>query len=162
MRHGDAGPNAASHSDDNARELNERGIVEVERVIAAVKAMGLKMPSVILTSPLPRAKKTAEIAKRDWATGANIEVTDSLIRGELLPVMSEIANQYPSHHSVLVAGHEPLLSSFASALLSGNEKSFIELDKGGFIHLSVYQLDPVRMRAFLKMCLAPQHLAEKP
>jgi phosphohistidine phosphatase len=158
LRHGDAAPNRATHADDNARELTERGVSEIETVISQAMRTGMAPPTAIITSPLPRAKKTAEIAMREWQAAASIEVTSTLVKNDVLPLMQEISDLYPTHHTVLIAGHEPLLSLFASALLSGSERSFIELEKGGLIHLSVYQMDPVRMRAFLRLYLTPASL----
>jgi phosphohistidine phosphatase len=159
LRHGDAGPNRTSAADDDARELTEEGIAGVRAVIGAAKAAGLAAPSLILSSPLSRARQTAQIVKDVWQGSGDIETTSSLVRGDILAMMSEVANLYPQHHAVLLAGHEPSLSSFASAVLAGSDRSFIELDKAGLIHISVYQPDPVRMRGFLRMYLAPHHLA---
>lgn len=158
LRHGDAGPNQTSAADDDARELTEAGIAEVRAVIGVAHAAQLPAPSIILCSPLSRAKQTAQIVKDVWQGSGDIETSTALVRGDLLAMMAEVASQYPERHSVMLAGHEPSLSTFASAVLAGSERSFIELDKSGLIHISVYQPDPVRMRGFLRMYLAPHHL----
>lgn len=158
LRHGDAGPNRSSSAEDNARELTEHGRAEVERLFEQVKNAGLKPPSIILASPLIRARQTAEIVKRVWSGSGDINTAPSLVSGDILRMMAEISELYPLHHAVLLAGHEPSLSTLASAILAGRDRSFIELDKAGLIHISVYQPDPVRMRGFLRMYLAPHHL----
>lgn len=162
LRHGDAGPNRSSSAEDNARELTDAGRLEVRRVIEQVREAGLIAPSIILASPLIRARQTAEIVKEVWKGSGDITTSQALVAGDLLRMMSEIAEQYPQHHAVLLAGHEPSLSALASAILAGSERSFIELDKSGLIHISVYQPDPVRMRGFLRMYLAPHHLGNRP
>jgi phosphohistidine phosphatase len=162
MRHGDAGPNKSSSADDNARELTDHGREEVRRSIERVRIAGLPAPSIILASPLIRARQTAEIVKQTWKGSGDINSSQALVSGDILRMMSEISEQYPQHHAVLLAGHEPSLSALASAILAGSERSFIELDKAGLIHISVYQTDPLRMRGFLRMYLAPHHLAETP
>lgn len=158
MRHGDAGPNKSSSADDNARELTEHGRVDVRRLIEQLRDAGLTAPSSILASPLIRARQTAEIVREIWKGSGDITTSQALVSGNILRMMSEVASHYPQHHAVLLAGHEPSLSAFASAILAGSDRSFIELDKAGFIHLSVYQPDPLRMRGFLRMYLAPHHL----
>jgi phosphohistidine phosphatase len=158
LRHGDAGPNKSSSADDNARELTEHGRADVQRLFEHVVRAGLPAPSIIIASPLIRARQTAEIAKDVWKGSGDISTSQSLVAGDVLRMMAEVAEQYPQHHAVLLAGHEPSLSGLASAILAGSERSFIEMDKAGLIHLSVYQPDPVRMRGFLRMYLAPHHL----
>jgi phosphohistidine phosphatase len=158
LRHGDAGPNRSSSAEDNARELTDHGRDHVRKLIRQISSSGLKAPSIILSSPLTRARQTAEIVRETWAGSGDISTSPSLISGDILRMMAEIAEQYPQHHAVLLAGHEPSLSALASAILAGSERSFIELDKAGLIHISVFQPDPVRMRGFLRMYLSPQHL----
>jgi len=158
LRHGDAGPNSASAADDDARVLTDAGRIGVSQIAALARSAGLTPPTIILSSPLPRAQQTAEIAMAEWGTNAEIRSSNSLVRGDILAMMSEITNLYPEHHAVLLAGHEPSLSTLASAILSGNERSFIELDKAGLIHLSVYSCEPMRMRGYLRMYLSPSHL----
>src|SRR2546422_9320334 len=66
LRHGKAVEPGSSGGggDDFSRPLTERGIDEMEAEAQAFELLGLK-PDVILTSPLLRAKQTAEIvAKR--------------------------------------------------------------------------------------------------
>ncbi|HET6511880.1 MAG TPA: histidine phosphatase family protein [Candidatus Kapabacteria bacterium] len=162
LRHGDAGPNRSSSAEDNARELTEDGREDVRRMAERLLGAGLLAPSIIFASPLIRARQTAEIVKQVWRGSGDITTTQSLVSGDILRMMSEVAAQYPVHHAVLLAGHEPSLSAFACAVLAGSERSFIELDKAGLIHISVYQPDPVRMRGFLRMYLAPHHLAVAP
>lgn len=161
LRHGDAGPNSASAADDDARELTDKGRIGVSQMASLAKQSGLVPPTIILSSPLPRARQTAEIVKAEWASEAEIRTSQSLVRGDILAMMSEITNLYPEHHAVLLAGHEPSLSTLASAILSGNERSFIELDKSGLIHLSVYSCEPMRMRGYLRMYLSPSHLKDR-
>ena len=161
LRHGDAGPNSASAADDDARVLTDAGRVGVSRIAALARQSGLVPPTMVLNSPLPRAAQTAEIVKAEWALRAEIRTSHSLVRGDILAMMSEITSLYPEHHSILLAGHEPSLSTLASAILSGNERSFIELDKSGLIHLSIYSCDPMRMRGYLRMYVSPSHLRER-
>lgn len=162
MRHGDAGPNQSSAADDNARELTQRGRADARQLIEQMKGASLPPPSIILASPLIRAQQTAEIAKEVWTGSGDIHTSQALVAGDVPRMMAEITDQYPEHHAVMLAGHEPSLSALASGILAGSERSFIELDKGGLIHISVYQLDPLRMRGFLRMYLAPHHLGSAP
>src|SRR5688500_214265 len=122
LRHGDAGPNRTSAADDDVRELTEEGVAGVRPVLGAAKDAGLLAPSIILCSPLSRAKQTAHVVKEVWQGSGDIETTSTLVRGEILAMMAEVASQYPQHHSVLIAGHEPSLSAFASAVLAGSER----------------------------------------
>ena len=57
VRHGEA-EFAALGSSDSGRQLTAKGQRQAERVGAALRVLG-EVPSVVLTSPLPRARRTA-------------------------------------------------------------------------------------------------------
>ncbi|HXW36544.1 MAG TPA: histidine phosphatase family protein, partial [Nitrososphaerales archaeon] len=60
LRHGEAGNSIASSSMDSQRRLTSQGRVEVATVGDALEALDLDF-DVIASSPLSRAKETAEI-----------------------------------------------------------------------------------------------------
>ena len=64
LRHGKAWSRADWHDDDDLRPLTDAGEALVRAEGRAMKAMGLA-PEVIVTSPLARARRTAEIVAEE-------------------------------------------------------------------------------------------------
>jgi phosphohistidine phosphatase len=122
MRHGPAEAQAASGLDGD-RGLTASGR---ERVRAVAKALveSDEVPAHIATSPLVRAVQTAEIvaliartARADGEIEA-VEVRRELSpEGKAVPWIRTLAAQ--GRKRVMMVGHEPDMSSIASALLGG-------------------------------------------
>lgn len=136
LRHGraeDPGPGMS----DSDRRLTPEGVREMEAVAAALARMDLR-PDLILTSPMPRARETAEIVARTLGLEHALRVEPrvlSLGLGEL----QQIAAENPRTARLLVVGHEPTLSLVAGRLCGG---SAIRLRKAGLIRLDVERFEP--------------------
>jgi phosphohistidine phosphatase len=79
LRHGQAGPSQPGESDD-ARTLTNEGREEMRRIARRLAALGIDV-DVILTSPLPRAKETAEIAAEALGKRDAVVVDEALQPG---------------------------------------------------------------------------------
>lgn len=123
LRHGEADwPNWKKS--DNERPLTERGKKEMREVAKFLDRLKVR-PELIITSPLPRAAQTAEIAA-DYLKA-------KLRNDELLAPgfgMSELRTLLKRHRakSLMVVGHEPDFSETISKLTGGAE---IKLSKAG-------------------------------
>ena len=71
LRHGKAWSRADWHEDDDLRPLTDTGEALVRAEGRAMKAMGLA-PDVIVTSPLARARRTAEIVAAELGMSEQI------------------------------------------------------------------------------------------
>lgn len=126
MRHGPA-EDVADSGRDFDRKLTTAGRARVERVAEALLHKG-ESPRVIVTSPLVRAKETAEIVAASCTLDEPI-----LVRPELSPggdgaaLLRELANS--GKRNVMLVGHEPDLSGLAelatSELSAGFEKAMV-------------------------------------
>jgi phosphohistidine phosphatase len=158
LRHGIA----ADHGDprypnDADRPLTSKGEEIMEQVAQAMLAMELSF-DVILSSPFPRARQTAEIVARAFHARKALELTDSLTPGGSHRKLIELINKFqPAPESVLVAGHEPSLSGLISLLVSGSPGLLITMKKGGLCKLSVESLKPGRC-ASLDWLLTPRQM----
>jgi phosphohistidine phosphatase len=82
----------------------------------------LLQPDLILTSPLVRARQTAEIIAN--ATGASVEACDALANGDHESLLAA------AHRDCVVAvGHEPHISNFLGWAL-GTRHLPVEIKKG--------------------------------
>ena len=101
---------------DDLRPLTPEG---AKRFRQAARGLSLLVtPQVILTSPLVRARQTAEILM-DVFRLPNLHVSDSLAHGDHPSLLRDVAEM--EAQSVLVVGHEPHISGLLSYLLSDNE-----------------------------------------
>jgi phosphohistidine phosphatase len=92
----------------------------------------------IVSSPLVRARQTAEILREVVSPHRKIDICEHLVpsgsHADLLAYLNRLGAE-----SVAIVGHEPHLSSFTSHLLSGKDQvSFVEYKKGaaGFVTFS--------------------------
>ncbi len=125
LRHGDAG--SARGDDDDARELTEAGAGALRNAGALWRQLNLR-PDVVITSPLARARATAEIARAALGLDGAVVVDEQLRPGAAWPALAQAMSAHPDARRVLFVGHEPDLSA-ALELLTG--ASSVRLRKGG-------------------------------
>jgi phosphohistidine phosphatase len=103
---------------DNERPLTGEGIEDMKLVAAGLKRLKIE-PAVILTSPLPRAAQTAEIAAK--ALDAPLKQSADLAPGfegrKLTPLLAANGNG-----DVMLVGHEPDFSRLIRSLTGGRVK----------------------------------------
>ncbi|MGA3170487.1 MAG: phosphohistidine phosphatase SixA [Chthoniobacteraceae bacterium] len=100
---------------DDERPLNEEGIREMRQVAAALKRMKVA-PDLILSSPLPRALRTAEIAGEDLGVAVEqcAELEPGFDRRKCDRLLGARAGA-----DVMMVGHEPDLSMVLRSLTGG-------------------------------------------
>jgi phosphohistidine phosphatase len=95
----------------------------------------------ILTSPLTRAKETAEIVARGLKVQDKMEFTDHLTpSGSMEKLVEKINFLRPVPDSVMLVGHEPYLSGFISLLCVGGPGLEVKMKKGALCRLEVEHL----------------------
>lgn len=109
--------------DDDERPLTDEGVQEM-RIIAAILKRLKVSPDVVLTSPLPRALRTAEITAK--ALGAAIEERDELRPGFNRGDCDTLLVTRPDA-DVMLVGHEPDFSALIRSLTGGE----VKLSKAG-------------------------------
>jgi phosphohistidine phosphatase len=127
LRHGKAGQGDPSDPTDDARELTDGGVAELEAAAPFWRRLNLR-PDVVLSSPLPRARQTADLLV------AGVGLRRSPIDDERLRPganWSDMARALADHREarrVMFVGHEPDLSE-AVCLLTGARA--VRMRKGG-------------------------------
>jgi len=156
IRHGAAQDRAASGLDVD-RELSAEGAREM-RYIAAGLAASTRPPEVILTSPLRRARQTAEVVAEAFG-GIPVEDEPALESGgsaaDILGAL--VARCRGDTGGIALVGHEPDLGRFVSYALAATSRSFHSLRKGGACVLEFPAL-PRAGNATLEWALDPVHL----
>ncbi|MGH7364778.1 MAG: methyltransferase [Candidatus Rokuibacteriota bacterium] len=156
MRHAEAGePDAGRWPDDRQRPLTDPGRREHARVAEALRRMGVRFDR-LLTSPLVRARETAEITARAYGGAPAPEPTDLL--GDRADPPSALAGLAAVEaETLLCVGHEPTLSRLAALLISRDGLARIEMAKSGAAVIECAR--PVAPgRGLLLMQLRPREL----
>jgi phosphohistidine phosphatase len=159
LRHGTAVEHGAPgyENNDDARPLTPKGERKLWRVTEAMKAMELEF-DLILSSPLPRARQTAEIVADALKAPKKLKFSDDLRpNGSLKKLIQALNALEPQPENVLLSGHEPYLSGLVSLLVSGGPGLQIELKKGGLCRLAIEELRPGRC-AMLQWLLTPMQM----
>jgi phosphohistidine phosphatase len=128
LRHGEADWPGWTKPDDE-RPLTDFGKKEVRQVAKFLDRLKVK-PDLIVTSPLPRASQTAEIAAEGLK--AKLRKDEALEPGF---GMSELQNVLKRHRSkvLMLVGHEPDFTTVISALTGAS----LKLSKAGFALLDI-------------------------
>jgi phosphohistidine phosphatase len=154
VRHGKAEEPVA-----RARDA-ERALTAEGREAMHKAARGLKraLPAIdqIATSPLLRARQTADILADAYAQRAPTELAQLAPGTPAADLLAWLAERSADATLALV-GHEPDLSAFIGFLLTGEAHSLVELKKGAAC-LIEFAARPVAGRGRLRWALAPRHL----
>jgi len=119
---------------DDDRPLTEEGEKKF-RCAAKGLARVIDRPDVVLTSPLPRARRTAEIATEAWK-GPTPTVAPALAGGSFAEVAALLAS-YRGKERVALFGHEPDVSELVARLLGSPHPGRLAFKKGGAALLEV-------------------------
>ena len=133
LRHGKAWSRADWREDDDLRPLTDAGEALMRAEGRAMKAMGLA-PDVIVTSPLARARRSAEIVAAELGMSDRLLEDRRLASGFDATRLSEIVAREAPVASLMVVGHEPDFS-FTVAELTGGGR--VDFKKGGLARVDV-------------------------
>jgi phosphohistidine phosphatase len=129
IRHAIAVPRGTPDIPDDERPLTKRGRRRF-RTAAAGLAELVKRPDVVISSPLPRARETADIAAK--AFGKRVEVVEeAALAGGSVDEISRMLERYPGDSTVAIVGHEPDLSELLAKILGTPHATRLTFKKGG-------------------------------
>ena len=119
---------AATGRDDALRPLTAEGIRKMKRTARGLHEI---VPSIdlLIASPYTRANETAEILRREYDLDG-VETARELEPGISLENVATWLGQL-DQPVVAIVGHEPQLGRLATYLVTGSERSGVELKKGG-------------------------------
>jgi len=128
FRHGIAVDQAQWKGDDAGRPLTPEGAERTKLAARGLQTLKVR-PDVLLSSPLVRAKQTAELVKQELDSTAKIEVVDDLSPEAAPERLLTRLEAYADDSVVLCVGHEPHLSTTMSAMISGKTAASLEMKK---------------------------------
>lgn len=149
LRHGKA--EDTNKDGDFMRALMEKGRNQARRAAKLLTAIG-ELPDIVLTSPLIRARQTADaFCKEAGMPGAIIQgwLACGMIPETAMTELSAIRD----FQRVLIVGHEPDFSMLVEWIL-GSSGGGVEFKKGALACLSV---SPPARHGTLRYLIPPKH-----
>ena len=136
IRHGIAGE-VGTYLNDAERPLTDRGREKTIAVAKRLAEIGLAF-DVILTSPLVRARQTAEILVKAKLSDQYLEHESLTPEGDIQSWLEWFHHQPPTDTSCYaLVGHQPNLAAWAEVLLWGKMQGKLTLKKAGVIGLTL-------------------------
>ncbi|HEY7529549.1 MAG TPA: phosphohistidine phosphatase SixA [Gemmatimonadota bacterium] len=157
MRHAIAEERSERWPDDGRRPLTKGGERKHRAVSEELRRMGIAFDE-ILSSPLVRARQTAEITARVYGWTRPIVEAEELGYRFSFPALAARLERFDRDASILCVGHEPDLSRFGGRLLHASGDVQIEFKKSGVLGLAL-ETGVQPGSATLLWFLKPGHLA---
>ncbi len=130
VRHGIAVPSGTPGLPDAERPLTAKGERQMKRIAKGLKRLDVR-PDRIVTSPLPRARRTAEIVAAGLGLESRLEVSDVLSASSPAEAIW-LWLQAREESSLMLVGHNPALSRLVGLIVTGEDVMPVcELAKGG-------------------------------
>ena len=133
LRHGKAAARGDWREADGLRPLTGAG----ERLVAAeTPAIGRFAPGLelVVTSPLARARRTAEIVAGALGLDSALVDDERLGHGLDAGVLARVVADHAGVENLMVVGHEPDLSLTIAELIGGGR---VDMKKGGLARVDV-------------------------
>ncbi|QDV36679.1 phosphohistidine phosphatase SixA [Tautonia plasticadhaerens] len=136
LRHGIAHPHATPEFEEDERPLTLKGRRRMREIARGLRRLKVR-PDRILTSPLPRARETAEIVAKRLGLADRVELAEALrVDRPAESIRAWLDDQ--EGDEVMIVGHNPTFSALISVLPIGpGAPTVTELKKGGLACFSV-------------------------
>lgn len=151
---------AKKGQEDYLRPLTLKGRKRMQKVCVNLRDY-IKELDLIVSSPLTRARQTAEIVSQIYYETKVVEAPELVPHSPPQAFLKWLRVQGKNHKRIAVVGHEPHLSTFASYMLSLKSESFIDLKKSGIIGLELESFATAEAGlAQLMFAIPPKFLAD--
>ena len=139
VRHGLAEERGEKWPDDTKRPLTEEGIVRMRKAARGLARLGVAV-DVVLTSPLVRARQTADIVAAGIDPRPSLVTIESLAPdGSYAAVVADL-EKHARKTRIALVGHEPNIGELAARLIGSRHA--IEFKKGAVCRIDVEALPP--------------------
>ena len=159
IRHGLAEERGEAWPDDTKRPLTDRGIARLRKTGRGLVNQGVTF-DVVLTSPLVRARQTAETIASAYDVRPPIVTAEAFAPGGTWAAITAELEKHSRRTSIAIVGHEPDIGELAGRLIGS--KQAVLFKKGAICRIDVEALPPTApglIRWFLppKMLRALRH-----
>jgi len=139
IRHGLAEERGDAWPDDTKRPLTEEGMARLRKEARGLARLGVTL-DVVLTSPLVRARQTAEIVAAGFDPRPHVATIDSLAPGAPYAAVIADLEKHLRKGRIALVGHEPALGELAARLIGTRHP--MAFKKGAVCRIDVDTLPP--------------------
>ena len=139
IRHGLAAERGGDYPDHAKRPLTSEGVARLRREAKGLQTLGVRFDQ-ILTSPLARAKQTAEVIAQAQDDKPPIAHLDALAPGGTPAQVVHALADYARRKAIALVGHEPNMGELAAKLIG--TRAAIPFKKGAVCRIDVDALPP--------------------
>jgi phosphohistidine phosphatase len=137
VRHAIAAERGDDWPDDSKRPLTEQGISKFKEAVGGLKELDATIEE-IFTSPLVRARQTADLLAAGVRGRPTVKVLDALSPGQPpATVMAQLA-KVAKRRCIALVGHEPDLGELAAYLVGARRP--LPFKKGGICRIDLASL----------------------
>jgi phosphohistidine phosphatase len=156
VRHGKAVASEEWTGAEHDRPLTADGRDEMRQAARGLRRLGIA-PEAIYTSPLARAKETAELI----AATLDVPLSEQaeLEPGARLEDVASLVAARPDASALLFAGHEPDFSEMIGQLIGVLGTAHVEMKKGACCRVDASGTPPLEGQGTLIWLLTPKQLA---
>jgi phosphohistidine phosphatase len=141
VRHAIAADRGSEWPDDTKRPLTEEGISRFKDAVKGLRRLDVEIDE-IFTSPLVRARQTAELLAAGLEGKSPVKVLDALAPGHTsTSVMTNLA-RVAKRRRIALVGHEPELGELAAHLIGAGRA--LTFKKGGICRIDLGSLTSKR------------------
>ncbi|ERN41475.1 phosphohistidine phosphatase SixA [Rubidibacter lacunae KORDI 51-2] len=164
IRHGIAA-DRADYTRDADRPLTNRGRERTTRVASRLLELDIHFDR-LLTSPLVRARQTADILK-DLGLGTTVEIHPALAPGGAIADWLTWWEQRPSGSNtaapaIALVGHQPDLGEWAETMVWGTACGKLPIKKAGIVCIRIPAAADPRGRGELLLAVGPKWILPSP
>ena len=149
VRHAVAAERGEAYPNDDLRPLTPQGEGKFRKAVKGL--VGLDIPlDVILTSPLVRARQTADILADGLSKSPRVVETDALRPGARFDRLTKAVTDCAGCTSIALVGHEPDLGEIAARLVGASTP--LSFNKGAVCRIDFDKWpteQPGRLRWFM-------------
>lgn len=139
VRHGLAEERGAKWPDDGKRPLSADGMSRMKKSARGLDRVDVTF-DIILSSPLVRARQTAEILSAEMDGHPTIVNVESLAPGAAFASLVADLEKHARKTRIALVGHEPGMGELAARLVGSRHP--IEFKKGAVARIDIDQIPP--------------------
>jgi phosphohistidine phosphatase len=139
VRHAIAEDRGEKWPDDAKRPLTDAGMARMRKNAGGLAAIGVEL-DVVLTSPLVRARQTADIVASIFDPRPTIVTAESLAPGGSFAAVLADLEKHGRKTRLALVGHEPGIGELAARLIGARQP--IEFKKGAVCRIDLDALPP--------------------
>lgn len=143
VRHAVAAERGPDYPDDRLRPLTDEGVTKFARAVAGLREFGVTL-DVVITSPLQRARETADLLVAGLRPKPKLVVVEALAPdhtlAEVMTAVGKVASTGRGASRLALVGHEPDLGAMAARLLGA--RGTMEFRKGAVCRIDVDRAMP--------------------